>query len=72
MVAKSVARGRVDVIYIVLGSWIDVSMRVSVSCGRVDTIVLYCVDTIVAPGSDVVKLMISVMVLASRIEVSVK
>lgn len=72
MVAKSVTRGKVDVTFIVLGGWIDVSMRVGVSCGRADTIVLYSVVTIVAPGSDVVKLRISVMVLASRIEVSVK
>ena len=52
--------------------WIEVSMRVSVSCGSVDTIVLYCVEIIVSPGSEVVMLRISVTVLAGRIEVSVK
>ena len=41
VVAVSVARAKVDVRYIVLASWIDVSMRVSVSWGSVDTTVLY-------------------------------
>ena len=49
----------------------DVSTRVNVSCGSVDTMVLYWVDTIVPAGSDVVTEITCVSVLAGRTDVSV-
>jgi hypothetical protein len=50
----------------------DVSTLVSVSCGSVETTVLYCVEIIVPPGSLVVMLRIWVMVEAGRIDNSVR
>jgi hypothetical protein len=45
---------------------------VNVSWGSVEVIVLYCVDIMVSPGSDLVILRTSVIVLAGRIDVSVR
>jgi hypothetical protein len=44
---------------------------VNVSCGRTEVTVLYSVDTMIAPGREVVILRISVMVFAGRTDVSV-
>lgn len=49
----------------------EVSTRVKVSCGNTEVTVLYRVDVIVPAGREVVIEIISVKVLAGRMEVSV-